>query len=1194
MIPKEDLQLIRRYLLGGVTDEREVREVEERILLDDAFYAGLSFVEDELMEEYLDNTLSEVERTRFLEVFLASPERRKDLLLVRNLRKYAVKVATKKGAVQSTESTPRYFRLKDFFSFTPVRVTVAALLVAGLAFGIWRAAIHQSDTERGLAQLRIAYHGQRLFESRTTVFSNYAAYAETRGGRNDATDSKALDRAHRYLIDASVDPADGKAHHALGLYYLAERDFERARGELKLAASSEPTNSRLQTDAGAAYLEMAKDAVLKEDAGKAFELLNESLGYLDLAIALDPKLPEPRFDRALCLQTLMDFEQAKEAWREYLLIDPHSGWADEARLNLQKLEERTPRQRSAAELESDFLAAYRKRERENARGLLQANRELISGKYLPQRLAMSFLDAPAASSDELLSVLLFAGELELSLTGDPFANEIAKYYSLTSPSRKEALRLGQEQIRFGYAFCLDSDFASAVKAFQSAKAIFEQTGNIWESKIAQYLLGYALISTGGNDQGFVELTQVSRFASEKGYLWLDATALYWIGGSYVRSRQHSKAQQTFKRALSIGEKIDDPYILQRNSIELSNLLSYSGQPDVSLQHLYRAVSISTGAETSLRQRYRTLIDSFVTLSRVELLNAAVPQALEAVLLSNKIDNKVWKSQSRNFAGVAYAQINDFDSARRWANEAINEAKAIDDEKLRDEVVAFCNLKFGDVERVSGNYDEAERHYSAAIDFYDTSEMPLNREEAHKGLLLTYLALDKLENLESQIIQNIRLTEEYRSRIVEKDIRMSFFESRQNVYDIAADFEFRRGNLQRAYEYTEMASARSLLDQLRKGTLVNAGMARISEDPNHPGTLSLPAIRDRMPHNVQIVQYSVLDDKVLAWVVSHNGFHVSEIQIAPASLEEKISEFRQAILDREKIHGPRVTQFGRELYDLLIDPIRAHLDPKNEICIVPSKSLFKLPFAALISPGGTPLISDFNILYAPSVRVFLIASDSAKRKETLRHESVLSVGNPTFDRDKFDPLPNLTAAESEAREVSLEYESRRTLIGKDALKTAFLAELPHAEVIHIAGHYVVVPGLPSSSFLLMAASGNDENDSRLTNLELSGRHLPRAKLMVLAACDTGLERVYNGEGMIGISRTMLESDIPIVVGSQWSVESTATALLMKLFHGFRKREYMASTSALRKAQLKLLNNPSGPYSEPYYWAAFSVYGGNADF
>jgi len=134
----------------------------------------------------------------------------------------------------------------------------------------------------------------------------------------------------------------------------------------------------------------------------------------------------------------------------------------------------------------------------------------------------------------------------------------------------------------------------------------------------------------------------------------------------------------------------------------------------------------------------------------------------------------------------------------------------------------------------------------------------------------------------------------------------------------------------------------------------------------------------------------------------------------------------------------------------------------------------------------------------------------------------------------------------------------------------------------------------SSSLLLAKNGEQTEKSVLTNSELIGEQLPRVKLVVLSACQTGAESFYNGEGLVGLSRTFLAAGAPLVVASQWKVDSDATAELMKRFHFYRRQENLPTTAALRRAQIEMLDAPDERFREPYYWAAFAVFGGYAQF
>jgi CHAT domain-containing protein len=96
---------------------------------------------------------------------------------------------------------------------------------------------------------------------------------------------------------------------------------------------------------------------------------------------------------------------------------------------------------------------------------------------------------------------------------------------------------------------------------------------------------------------------------------------------------------------------------------------------------------------------------------------------------------------------------------------------------------------------------------------------------------------------------------------------------------------------------------------------------------------------------------------------------------------------------------------------------------------------------------------------------------------------------------------------------------------------------------------------------------------------------------LSACQTGLDRYYNGEGAIGLARAFLKAGIPLVVASQWPVDSDATADLMVSMYRHRKSG-VSTAEALQDAQVEMLHGPNEANRPPRYWAAFVCVGANA--
>lgn len=82
-------KLIAQYLLGELPEEQQV-EIEDRAFEDKDYLAAITAVENDLIDEYVRNELSETERRQFESRFLASAERRKRVAFATALAGVAV------------------------------------------------------------------------------------------------------------------------------------------------------------------------------------------------------------------------------------------------------------------------------------------------------------------------------------------------------------------------------------------------------------------------------------------------------------------------------------------------------------------------------------------------------------------------------------------------------------------------------------------------------------------------------------------------------------------------------------------------------------------------------------------------------------------------------------------------------------------------------------------------------------------------------------------------------------------------------------------------------------------------------------------------------------------------------------------------------------------------------------------------
>ena len=89
-------------------------------------------------------------------------------------------------------------------------------------------------------------------------------------------------------------------------------------------------------------------------------------------------------------------------------------------------------------------------------------------------------------------------------------------------------------------------------------------------------------------------------------------------------------------------------------------------------------------------------------------------------------------------------------------------------------------------------------------------------------------------------------------------------------------------------------------------------------------------------------------------------------------------------------------------------------------------------------------------------------------------------------------------------------------------------------------------LPELSGLLLAGTGEKPYEV-LTAQEVYGWPL-RARLVALSACQTGLGKEVEGEGLLGLTRAFIYARAQDVLCSLWPVSDESTKELMVGFYG----------------------------------------------
>jgi CHAT domain-containing protein len=126
--------------------------------------------------------------------------------------------------------------------------------------------------------------------------------------------------------------------------------------------------------------------------------------------------------------------------------------------------------------------------------------------------------------------------------------------------------------------------------------------------------------------------------------------------------------------------------------------------------------------------------------------------------------------------------------------------------------------------------------------------------------------------------------------------------------------------------------------------------------------------------------------------------------------------------------------------------------------------------------------------------------------------------------------------------------------------------------------LALPG--ANTWLHGGAPPAEAEDGLLTAEDVSHLDLLATELVVLAACETGLGEVWNGEGVFGLQRAFVLAGAKTLVMSLWSVPDEPTRELMEEFYQ-RLLAGEGRADALRQAQLSLRQR----YPDPFDWGAF---------
>ncbi len=577
-------------------------------------------------------------------------------------------------------------------------------------------------------------------------------------------------------------------------------------------------------------------------------------------------------------------------------------------------------------------------------------------------------------------------------------------------------------------------------------------------------------------------------------------------------------------------------------------------------------------------------------------------------------------------GAVYGELGQFDKARQHfstGQEAFKEGKRFYGELFNKSLELRTEFKYPDMEIDSKKIKEYEDFLGDADKLGATEIIWRFCYEAGKELIKE----KKYPRARAYLARAIDALELTRSRLREDTIKKTFAASVQDVYSEMINLLFEMQEIEEGFAYLERSKARAFLDILAgrslkaKKTLDNRLVEKEIESQQKIEELLrslnaafgpkkevvykeykklllehkaiLDSIKDksleyattasvatapadkiaaRIEEGAVLVSYFVSEKRMLIWTVRREGVKAVSVDISSSSLAGLVREYRNAITKKQTAD---ILSLGRQLYDLLIAPVKEELSKAKKLLIVPTGMLHYLPFSALNVSGEHFLIHDFTVSILPNASSIYYLDKEVTEDLT----RILAVGNPRLQ----DPGLSLKFAEEEIKAICKNFSKKEVLTGSQALESVFRQkDIIDTGVIHIAAHGEYNVQEPLKSALLLV--GDDQYDGNLETFEIYSLTM-NPRLVVLSACQSGAGEVESGDEVQSLNRAFLYAGAGSVVASLWNVNDRVTAVFMEQF--YKNLETMDKAQALRTAQLKIHKIPD--YSNPYYWAAFYLIG-----
>ena len=715
------------------------------------------------------------------------------------------------------------------------------------------------------------------------------------------------------------------------------------------------------------------------------------------------------------------------------------------------------------------------------------------------------------------------------------------------------------------------------------------------------------------------LEKALRIKQETGNRDDEATCYIHLGAHFYYLGQYHNFKKCVEKALKIRKEIGDKMEIAECYGHLGIVFEALGQYDKAMEYINKSLLIRKEIGDRKGEANDYLYAGKVCYSVGDYADGK-NFAQKALAIQKEIGDREEEGESYSAFAIFFCHQGQYAKAVQYLRESLLIAKETGF-KLAE---TFCYLNLGNAYANLGQYDEAKENIEKGLKISEETGDIEKQFAGHHHLGRIMMFEGNTEESISNLFSSIQHCEDLRSFLGDHDPhKVSLLDKHFPPYQTLSKVFCMKGDYVKALYVLELGRARALTELM--STWHFAGKRFTIDPQSWVGIEGI--VKKGSNFTCLYISYIVLD--IYLWILDQKQSvhfrHINESEtvstIGPVrnlnallrnppfrgcqklpqghcedrsmfplvarsssfqAQEDIVAALRLVELDEDD-QEQEPTPTLELLYKIFIAPMANLLD-EPEILIVPDRSLYKIPFAALKDENGTYLSETFRIRIVPSLTTLKLIQERPATQ--CNDRSVLIVGDPdvSYVRPR---LSQLSFARKEAKTIA-EWLGVQPLLGCQATKQAVLEEMRSAGLIHFAAHgdaergeIALAPERPVNRIL-------HEDDFVLKMSDISEVQLS-AKLVVLSCCHSAYGHI-RAEGVEGIARAFLGSGARSVLVALWTLDDKATQQFMRRFYKHLVRGESASES-LHRAMKWMRENG---FPEVRQWAPFKLIGDNVTF